>query len=234
MKRAATLLLRVQRTQGCSPALRCTAGEAQQLSFATQAPPAPTRDNFVEPPIAVFGTPGRYASALYSAASKAKSLPTAQKELAEVQKLAQDSADFGRFIKDPTISREQKATALESISSQMKLSELTSRFIGVLAQNDRLGELPAIADTFDDIMAAVRGEVKATVTTAEPLEPSQVDELKSSLGGVLKKGEKLFLEQKVDPSLIGGFVIDIGDKHMDMSIIDRVKKVQQLILESSD
>jgi F0F1-type ATP synthase delta subunit len=37
----------------------------------------------------------------------------------------------------------------------------------VLAQNDRLGELPAIADTFDDIMAAVRGEVKATVTTAE-------------------------------------------------------------------
>lgn len=49
---------------------------------------------------------------------------------AQVQKLAQDSADFGRFIKDPTISREQKATALESISSQMKLSELTSRFIG--------------------------------------------------------------------------------------------------------
>lgn len=38
---------------------------------------------------------------------------------------------------------------------------------GVLAQNDRLGELPAIANTFDDIMAAVRGEVKATVTTAE-------------------------------------------------------------------
>jgi F0F1-type ATP synthase delta subunit len=37
----------------------------------------------------------------------------------------------------------------------------------VLAQNDRLAELPAIADTFDDIMAAVRGEVKATVTTAE-------------------------------------------------------------------
>lgn len=37
----------------------------------------------------------------------------------------------------------------------------------MLAQNDRLGELPAIADTFDDIMAAVRGEVKATVTTAE-------------------------------------------------------------------
>jgi F0F1-type ATP synthase delta subunit len=45
---------------------------------------------------------------------------------------------------------------------------------GVLAQNDRLGELPAIADTFDDIMAAVRGEVKATVTTAEVSQQPQV------------------------------------------------------------
>jgi ATP synthase delta (OSCP) subunit len=64
--------------------------------------------------------------------------------LAQVQKLAQDSADFGRFIKDPTISREQKATALESISSQMKLSELTSRFIGAhqLSFTARLPQLP--------------------------------------------------------------------------------------------
>lgn len=160
----------------------------------------------MQPPIAVFGTPGRYASALFSAASKAKALPTAQKELSEVlpvarlwlathvqrryhlriianctdacvhsevtaprcqtsllqpvclllpphahttareasadacvpgqvHKLAQDSADFGRFIKDPTISREQKAAVLESISSQMKLSELTSRFIGAAGRS---------------------------------------------------------------------------------------------------
>jgi hypothetical protein len=63
-----------------------------------------------------------------------------------VQKLAQDSADFGRFIKDPTISREQKATALESISSQMKLSELTSRFIGAhqLSFTACLPQLPSL------------------------------------------------------------------------------------------
>jgi ATP synthase delta (OSCP) subunit len=59
-------------------------------------------------------------------------LPTLECGPAQVQKLAQESVDFGRFIKDPTISREQKAAALESISSEMKLSELTSRFIGAL------------------------------------------------------------------------------------------------------
>lgn len=47
----------------------------------------------LQPPIAVFGTPGRYASALYSAASKAKTLPTAQKELAEVLAASMLTAD---------------------------------------------------------------------------------------------------------------------------------------------
>ncbi len=51
----------------------------------------------------------------------------------QVQKLAKESPDFARFIADPTISREQKGAALSSISSEMKLSELTSRFIGALS-----------------------------------------------------------------------------------------------------
>ena len=49
----------------------------------------------------------------------------------------------------------------------------------------------------------------------------------------LQKGEKLLLQQRLDPTIIGGFIIDIGDKHIDMSISSRVKKVQQLILEAT-
>ncbi len=52
-------------------------------------------------------------------------------------------------------------------------------------------------------------------------------------GGALQKGEKLLLQERIDPTIIGGFVIDIGDKHIDMSISSRVKKVQQLILETA-
>lgn len=52
-------------------------------------------------------------------------------------------------------------------------------------------------------------------------------------GAVLKKGETLLLQERVDPSIIGGFIIDIGDKHIDMSISSRVKKVQQMILETA-
>lgn len=50
---------------------------------------------------------------------------------------------------------------------------------------------------------------------------------------MLQKGEKLLLQERIDPNIIGGFVIDIGDKHIDMSISSRVKKVQQMILETA-
>lgn len=192
------------------------------------------QDAFVEPPISVHGSAGKYAAALFSAASKAKVLEQTNTELHVVQKMSEDSKDFMRFLKDPTLSREKKVEALEAITTDMKLCATTKRFMGLLAENNRLGELPAIATTFDDIMAAVRGEVKATVTTAEALKDSEVKELRESLGHSLSQGQKLYLTQKVDPSLIGGFIVDIGDKHMDMSIISRVKKVQQLIMDSSE
>lgn len=226
--RAAGLLAR--RSQQTQNALRCS-GVSQQRCFAAGGAEKQP-DNFIEPPISVHGSAGRYASALFSAASKAKGLEKTQKELREVQKLAVDSRDFARFIRDPTISREQKVVALDAVSADMKLSDITGRFMALLAENDRLAELPRIAETFDDIMAAVRGEVKATLTTAQALTPPQLEEVKENLSSVLKKGEKLFLAEKVDPSLIGGFIVDIGDKHMDMSTIARVKKVQQLIMEA--
>ena len=49
----------------------------------------------------------------------------------QVQKLAMDSRDFARFIRDPTISREQKVVALDAVSADMKLSDVTGRFMGL-------------------------------------------------------------------------------------------------------
>ncbi len=50
--------------------------------------------------------------------------------------------------------------------------------------------------------------------------------------GLLKSGQTLVLEEKVDPSIIGGVMIDIGDKHLDLSILSRVKKLQQIVREA--
>mmetsp|Transcript_15519 Transcript_15519/g.46872 ORF Transcript_15519/g.46872 Transcript_15519/m.46872 type:complete len:244 (-) Transcript_15519:181-912(-) len=239
--RAAGLLVR--RSLQSQNALRCSGvlhrgfadGAATESAGAggASAPPQLQEEKFVEPPIRVYGAAGRYASALYSASSQAQTLEKTQQDLQDVQDLADENDDFANFLQDPTIPREKKIAALNTVSEDLQLDPTTARFMALLAESDRLPEFSKIVETFGDIMAAVRGEVKATVTTAEELDEEELVDVKEGLSKLLKPGEKLLLTQIVDPVIIGGFIVDIGDKHMDMSLLARVKKVQQLIMETA-
>ena len=103
------------------------------------------------------------------------------------------------------------------------------RFVDVVVENKRTKDLEGMLAKFQEIAAQQRGEVKASVTTAKPLGKAELDSVKSGLSNLLKSGESLVLEQRVDPSIVSGIVIDIGDKHVDMSVSTRVKKLQNLI-----
>lgn len=92
--------------------------------------------------------------------------------------------------------------------------------------------LHQILERFEDIAADQKGQVKAKVTTAQKLTSQEIDEVQNGLKKLLKPGQSLILEQTVDPSIIGGAVIDIGDRHVDMSILSRVRKLQNIIRET--
>eukprot|EP00887_Chlorella_sp_A99_P007707 scaffold20.g7707.t1 len=178
------------------------------------------------------GVAGRYAAALYMAAVKANKLDGVEGELEQVATLLSESADFAGFINDPSVPTRAKTEGLNAVLSKLGASDITSNFVGLLTDNNRLGELPRILDKFEEIAAEQRGEVRAVVTTAEGLSMEEKDEVARGLKQLLKPGQTLALEEKVDPTIIGGVVIDIGDKHVDLSILSRVKKLQQISPES--
>ncbi|KAA6430068.1 MAG: ATP synthase subunit mitochondrial [Trebouxia sp. A1-2] len=191
---------------------------------------APEQDT--TPPITVHGIPGRYASALYTSAAKAGKLEAVQEELVEVYNLTGDSPEFEQFLYDPSIPKNKKVPALNAILDKMEVSDVTRHFLEVLARNNRLKHLLNISDLYDDLVAASKGEVRAKITTAQELEPEELEDIKASLKELLKPGENLLVEQMVDPRIMGGMVVDIGDKHIDMSISSRVKKIQQLVMQT--
>lgn len=197
--------------------------------FAAATEPAEQR---VQLPARVTGLAGKYAAALYTAGYKAKALEQIENDLIEIWNTAARSKEFRNFLKDPSIPKGEKDEGLQAVLKDLKVSEITQRFMGVLAENNRLAEIIRICNSFDDLMAAARGEVTATITTAAELSRKEVDELKTGLNQILEKGQKLILQEQVNPSIIGGIVIDVGDKHIDLSISSRVKRVQQLILET--
>jgi len=103
---------------------------------------------------------------------------------------------------------------------------------GALAENGRLNRLNSVVGAFDKMMSAHRGEIQCVVTTAKTLDQAQLGELKGALQGFLKKGEVLQLETKVDPSLIGGMVVTIGDKYVDMSMATKLKLYTNVIKQA--
>ncbi|XP_049872606.1 ATP synthase subunit O, mitochondrial [Pectinophora gossypiella] len=187
----------------------------------------------VKPPVQVFGLEGRYASALYSAASKSKALDTVEKELTQFQQSIKSDAKLKEFIINPTLKRNLKAEALKHLATKTSMSATTSNLLGILAENGRLNKLEAVINAYKIMMSAHRGEVTCEVITATPLDAEQKKSLEAALKKFLKGNEQLQLTATVDPSIIGGMVVSIGDKFVDMSVASKVKKYTELISASA-
>lgn len=166
------------------------------------------------------------------AAVKANALDKVEKELAQISGLMTDSKEFRNFVLDPSVPSETRVEGLNAILGKMGASDVTKRFVDVVIENNRIDELDRILEKFGDIAAEQKGQVKAVVTTAQGLERSEVEQIQVGLRKMLAPGQSLILEEKIDPSIISGVVIDIGDKHVDMSVLSRVRKLQQIVRDA--
>ncbi len=168
---------------------------------------------------------GRYASALFDLASEAGTVTAVESDLDQLRSALRESDELSALIRNPQVSRGQLGQVMGGIATHLKLSPLTGNFLGVLAENRRVGDLPAIIRAFFAIAAAQRGEVAAEVASAHPLTPAQLAELESKLRA--REGRTIKLQSRVDPSLLGGLVVTIGSKRIDSSIRTRLNSLAQ-------
>ncbi|XP_008553694.1 ATP synthase subunit O, mitochondrial isoform X2 [Microplitis demolitor] len=190
---------------------------------------SPVTQQLVKPPLQVFGIEGRYATALFSAASKQSSLDAVEKDLLKFQGMLKTDTKLVDFVKDPSIKRKLKADAFKLIGTKLNLSPASGNLLALMAENGRLGLLNQVINAFKLIMAANRGEVVCEVTTSKPLDAEHKAKLEAALKLFLTKGQTLLLTTKVDPAILGGMVVSIGDKYVDMSIASKVKKYSDII-----
>nr|CAG4647430.1 EOG090X0EB8 [Megafenestra aurita] len=183
----------------------------------------------VKAPVQVFGLEGRYASALYSAASKKKNLEKVEKELKDFQVTVSKDARLAEFIKNPTLKRSLKKDALGAVAKKLNLNEVTGNFLQLLAENGRLAKLDNVIGHFKTMMAAYRGEVACEVTSAKALDAATIKEIEGALKEFLQKGQSLHLTTKVDPSIVGGLVVVIGDRYIDMSLSSKIERYTSIL-----
>ena len=173
---------------------------------------------------------GRYAKALLGLAEDAKSLKTVEKNLATVKKLFADNESIWAMAASPVYATEDKVNALLAIAAKAKLGKIVTNFIGLVAQNRRAAEIPAMIKEFDELLARRRGTQIAKVTSAKKLTGAQMSKLKSQLKKSL--GRAVDVEADVDPDLLGGFVVSIGSRLYDSSLKTKIEDLKLALKEA--
>ena len=181
-----------------------------------------------KPLIQLSGIHARYANATYIAGSKSGKLDLIESELDGLSAAATKSKSFAGFLENPLISRDDKTKVVMSMND--KLSETTRNLLVTLAGNARLSELPKIANTFSQLMKAKRGEVDAKVISVEALSDAQMKAVKAAIQSQIPSGKTVLLESILDPTILGGLQVQIGDKFLDLSVKSRVEEIARMPL----
>lgn len=166
---------------------------------------------------------GRYASALFDLAIEQKSLETIESNLENLKAALSESADFRHLIDSPLVSRDEAAKAVAAVGQTLGIDKTTGDFLGVLASNRRLGELPAMIRAFELLASNYRGEVKAEVTSAHALDDGQIDQIKAQLKS--RAGREIKISTKVDPEILGGLIVRMGSQMIDGSLRTRLNSL---------
>ena len=148
-----------------------------------------------------------------------------------LRELLDESADLRRLIVSPVFTSEDQGRALGAVMEKAGVTGLAANFVRLLARNRRLFALPDIIKRYARLMADHRGETLAVVTSAEKLTESQLTALREALAE--KAGGSVNLQTHVDPSLIGGLVVQLGSQMIDTSVKTRLQSLKTAMKEAA-
>eukprot|EP01033_Poteriospumella_lacustris_P012056 gene12056-8612_t len=180
-----------------------------------------------EPPKKLFGHTGRYAMATYTAASKAGALEKVESELTSFAEVVKKNANLAAFLSNPTIPRSEKTSKVSHLFDESKFSSITRNLFLVLSANGRLGESLKIVEGYGELMQAKRGVVNITIISAEQLKKPQLESVQQAVAKYVGAGKKVEISTKVNPAILSGLQVLIGDKFLDLSVASRIGDISK-------
>ncbi len=169
----------------------------------------------------------RYAAALFNQAKAAGTLKETAADLALVAQTLVNNAALDRMIGHPLAAVEKKKTVLNAAFST-SISATTLGFLNLLADKRRISMLSDAKQGFDELLRADNNIVAATATSAVPLSKTQLASLEKALEQ--RTGKDIELTVSVDPSLMGGILVRIGDTVLDGTVKGKLDRLREQLL----
>ena len=172
-----------------------------------------------------------YAEALLNVAEKRNRADDVAGELAGVVgELFTRMPDLQKLLLSRIIARDKKARLIESAFGD-NLGELTLDFIRVLNRRDRLELLRPVAAAYKALLDRRRSRVRVLVRSAVPLTEEVLKQLKATMSVSL--GKEPVIDSRIDESLLGGMIVQVGDEVYDSSVKTRLESIRTQLLSRS-
>lgn len=166
----------------------------------------------------------RYVKSLLGLAVEKKVLDEVHRDMLLFSQAVSDSRQLELLLQSPVIKHDQKLEILKKIFGG-KVHSLTMAFFEIITRKNREPILASVAREFHNAYNDYKGIGKATVTTAIPLDAKSRAEFEKLVKEYSEKKE-IELIERVDPELIGGFVLNVGDRQVDASIRNKIKTLK--------
>jgi len=169
----------------------------------------------------------QYAQALLELANEHGQAEQIGAELVQIQQIVEANRSFTLFLADPSIGEAERKRLIEAVFKG-RLTPLLMNTLGVLNANGRLALLPQMAVAYQQLLDEQLGKVEVDMTVAHELDPAGLEQARQRIGQAL--GKNAVVHQKVDDSIIGGMVLQIGDKLIDASVKSQLETMKKQLL----
>jgi F-type H+-transporting ATPase subunit delta len=166
----------------------------------------------------------RYAKSLLDLSVEKGLLEAVYADMLQVKSVSENSKEFINFLNSPIIKSDKKIAAMKAVFDG-KLNAITSGFLTIVASKRRESIIPEMANSFVEQYRSHKNVLTAVVTSASGLDAATkqkaLDLVKGQMSGEVE------LVEKVNPNIIGGFILKIGDKQLDKSVARQLSNLKK-------
>ncbi|NND78129.1 MAG: ATP synthase F1 subunit delta [Flavobacteriales bacterium] len=161
----------------------------------------------------------RYAKSLLTLATEKNAVEEIHADMHVISDAIADNRELEVLLKSPVVKSDKKSIILKQIFSS-KISKVSSEFLEILVRKKREGIIEVIADEFEELYRRLNKITVAEVRTARTLD----EETTSEIMNIVQKmaHDTIELKEIIDPDIIGGFIIKVGDKQVDASVLRKL------------
>ena len=173
----------------------------------------------------------RYAKSLLDLGKEMGTLSAVKDDMDLLSKTVADSRELRLLLRNPIVKHDKKLAILTAIFKG-KVSDMTMRFFTILTEKNREAAIEGIGPEFTAQYNVMQGIQSAEVTSATPLSPAARAEMQALVAKQTGRAQ-VELTEKVDPELIGGFVLRVGDNQIDDSVRTSLRRMRTSLQENS-